>query len=120
MERARSRLLFGLGHHMLPVPPLLWQPIVRASARKTGAGLGFMSEDHHRVRDHVVLELPGAAQAQLGFPSGAGGMSYILGAAADCTDTGGRGCGRAGPAPASWGSWRLPPRAPLRARRCPG
>lgn len=53
-------LLFGLGRHMLPIPRLLWEPIIRAGARKAGAGLGFMTEDHHRVRDHVVLELPRA------------------------------------------------------------
>jgi hypothetical protein len=30
---------------------------VKAEARKTRAGLSFMSEDHHRVRDFAVLEL---------------------------------------------------------------
>ena len=53
-----DRLLLGLGHHLLPIPRLLWQPLMKAGARKTGAGLGFMSHDHHRVRDFVVLELP--------------------------------------------------------------
>ncbi len=60
MESARSRLLLGFGRHMLPVPRLLWQPIVRAGARKSSAGLDFMTEDHHRVRDYAVLELPRA------------------------------------------------------------
>jgi hypothetical protein len=50
-------ILLGLGRHLLPVPRLLWRPIMRASARRTRAGLGFMSEEHHRVRDYAVREL---------------------------------------------------------------
>jgi hypothetical protein len=42
---------------MLPVPSLLWQPIVRVGGRKSSASLGFMGEDHHRVRDYAVREL---------------------------------------------------------------
>jgi Tfp pilus assembly protein PilZ len=57
----RDRLLLGIGDHMIPVPGCIWRTLVRAAARKTAAGLEFMSEDHHRVRDFVVTELPRTA-----------------------------------------------------------
>ena len=50
-------LLLGLGRYMIPIPRLLWQRLPRAQARRLRAGLAFMSEDHHRVRDFAVLEL---------------------------------------------------------------
>jgi len=53
-------LLLGLGHHTIPIPRLVWQRLLKARARKIRARLGFMSEDHHRVRDFVVTELPRA------------------------------------------------------------
>jgi predicted phosphoribosyltransferase len=53
----KDTLLLGLGRHMLPIPRLLWQRMVRAGARKSRAGLRFMTEDHHRIRDYVVLQL---------------------------------------------------------------
>ena len=53
----KDTLLLGLGRHMLPIPRLLWQRVVRAGARKSRAGLRFMTEDHHRIRDYVVLQL---------------------------------------------------------------
>jgi hypothetical protein len=53
-----NRVLFGVGKQMLPVPAFVWQRMMKAGARKTAARLGFMSQDHHRVRDFVVLELP--------------------------------------------------------------
>jgi len=52
-----DRVLLGLGRRMIPIPPLVWQPLMRAAARKARAGLGFMSAQHHRVRDFVVTEL---------------------------------------------------------------
>jgi hypothetical protein len=36
---------------------MIWQRVIRAGGRKSGAALAFMSEDHHRVRDFSVLEL---------------------------------------------------------------
>ncbi len=51
-------LLLGLGHYMIPIPRMVWQRLLKARARKIRASLGFMSEDHHRVRDFTVLELP--------------------------------------------------------------
>ena len=53
-------LLLGLGRHMIPIPRMVWQRLVKARAREIRARLGFMSEDHHRVRDFVVTELPRA------------------------------------------------------------
>jgi hypothetical protein len=53
-----GRLLLGLGRHMIPLPGVLWQRQVRGSARRTEAKLGFMSEEHHLVRDFAVRELP--------------------------------------------------------------
>lgn len=48
-----SRLLLGLWRAMVPLPRQIWQRQVRGEA-----DLEFMSEDHHRVRDFVVRELP--------------------------------------------------------------
>jgi len=46
-------LLLGLWRYMLPIPRPIWQSQVRGDAE-----LDFMSEEHHWVRDFVVLELP--------------------------------------------------------------
>ena len=46
-------LRLGLGRHMLPIPRAIWQRQMRGDAH-----LDFMSPDHHRVRDFVVLALP--------------------------------------------------------------
>ena len=54
----KDRLLLGLGRHLIPIPRALWRRVIEAGARKSRASLGFMSEDHHRVRDFVVTELP--------------------------------------------------------------
>ncbi len=54
----RDRLLLGVGRYMLPIPRVVWQRLVASGVRKTPARLGFMSEDHHRVRDFAVTELP--------------------------------------------------------------
>lgn len=50
-------LLLGLGKFMIPIPPTLWRRRVKARARKIHDRLGFMSENHHKVRDFVVTEL---------------------------------------------------------------
>ena len=52
-----SRLLLGLGRHMIPIPRAIWEPLMKAGARKTRSRIAFMSTDHHRVRDFTVLEL---------------------------------------------------------------
>ena len=53
-----GRLLIGLGRHMIPVPRMLWQWQVDKGAQRTKAHLGFMSEEHHLVRELAVRELP--------------------------------------------------------------
>jgi hypothetical protein len=54
----QDRLLLGLGRHLIPLPRGLWRRAIETAARKSRASLDFMSEDHHRVRDFVVTELP--------------------------------------------------------------
>jgi hypothetical protein len=46
-------LLLGVWRYLVPIPRLVWQSQVRGDA-----DLGFMSEEHHLVRDFVVLEIP--------------------------------------------------------------
>ena len=54
----KDGLLLGIGRYMIPVPRVIWERIVKGQAGKTRRSLAFMSEDHHRVRDFAVLELP--------------------------------------------------------------
>lgn len=53
-----DRLLLGLRRSMIPVPRFVWRRVMEANARRMRAGLRFMSDDHHRVRDFLVAELP--------------------------------------------------------------
>jgi hypothetical protein len=48
-------LLMGIGHHTIPIPRWIWQRRVRGEGH-----LGFMSDEHHCVRNFVVTELPRA------------------------------------------------------------
>jgi hypothetical protein len=53
-----DRVLLGVGRRMIPIPRIVWQGLIlKVNARKMGARIGFMSADHHRVRDFVVTEL---------------------------------------------------------------
>jgi hypothetical protein len=54
----RDKLLMGLWRLTFPVPGPVWRGRVDKGAQDAGAGLAFMSEDHHRVRDFAVRELP--------------------------------------------------------------
>jgi hypothetical protein len=54
----RNRLLLGLLRHMLPIPRKVWQGEVSRSGEHVAARLAFMSEEHHQVRNFVVLEIP--------------------------------------------------------------
>jgi hypothetical protein len=58
----KDRLLLGFGPYMIPIPRAVWHRLMKAGARSTRAKIGFMSEDHHRVRDFAVLELPRAGE----------------------------------------------------------
>ncbi|MCP4659267.1 MAG: hypothetical protein GY856_27980 [bacterium] len=53
-----ERLLMGLSRYMIPIPRVVWRRQMAASGRRMRRGLAFMSENHHRVRDFVVRELP--------------------------------------------------------------
>ena len=53
-----DNLLLGIGHHLLPIPRPVWRRQVAANAERSRAALGFMTCDHHRVRDLAVLGLP--------------------------------------------------------------
>ena len=54
MENA---LVVRLGRAGLRVPRALWQRIVAAEARRSAAGAGWMTAEHHRVRDFAVTEI---------------------------------------------------------------
>ena len=56
-------LRVGLRRRMVPVPGFLWHRLVRTAGNDARRSLRFMTDDHHRVRDFVVLEL-----AQCGEP----------------------------------------------------
>ncbi len=53
-----NNMLFGFGNRMIPVPPIFWHRRVARGARHLKASLGFMSQEHHLVRDFAVRELP--------------------------------------------------------------
>jgi hypothetical protein len=55
-----NKMLMGIWKAIIPVPQVMWQGVVSKSARESIARLGFMSEEHHLVRDYVVLEIPRA------------------------------------------------------------
>ena len=46
-------LLLGIWKGTLPIPKMIWQRQVKGAAQ-----LDLMTEDHHRVRNFVVTELP--------------------------------------------------------------
>jgi hypothetical protein len=51
-------LLLGLWRFILRIPRPIWQKEVSRSAQRAKASLDFMTDDHHRVRDFVVREMP--------------------------------------------------------------
>ena len=55
-------LLRGFSRYMVPIPRMLWRMQVSKRAGKIGAELGFMSEEHHRVRNFAVRELPAVGE----------------------------------------------------------
>ena len=73
----KNRLLLGLGRFMIPIPRQVWQRAMKNNARTVRAGLDFMSEDHHKVRDFVVRELPRVG-APLTLESIAAALSLAL------------------------------------------
>jgi len=57
----KDSVLLGIGRFMLPIPGPIWQRQVAKGAKRLRSSLGFMSEDHHRVRYFVVEEIPRSA-----------------------------------------------------------
>ena len=55
-------LLLGIWRFLLRIPRPIWQREVERSAIVGGKSLAFMTSDHHRVRDFVVMELPRIAE----------------------------------------------------------
>ena len=53
-----NSMLLGIGRRMVPIPPLFWHRHVSRGARRLRDSLGFMSPEHHLVRDFAVRELP--------------------------------------------------------------
>ena len=51
-------LLLGLWKYLVRIPRLIWQGGVARNVKSNESRLDFMSADHHKVRDFVVLELP--------------------------------------------------------------
>ena len=45
---------------MLPIPRSIWQRQVAQGEQGSHSSLSFMTEEHHRVRDFAVVELPRA------------------------------------------------------------
>ena len=55
-------LLLGISRFLLRIPRPIWQQEVARSARASQKSLIFMKDEHHRVRDFVVRELPRLAK----------------------------------------------------------
>jgi len=55
-------LLLGLWRFVLRIPRSIWQQEVARSARAGEKSLAFMTDDHHKVRDFVVREMPRIAK----------------------------------------------------------
>lgn len=51
-------LLLGISRYILRIPRIIWQRVVSRSTTDAQNRLAFMTGDHHRVREYVVLELP--------------------------------------------------------------
>jgi hypothetical protein len=47
---------------MLPLPSFVWQRLIRGRSRSIRASLGFMTEEHHLVREFAVREMPSVGE----------------------------------------------------------
>ena len=54
----KNNILIGIRGHTIPLPPLLWKGMISRKVKGVETSLGFMSDEHHRIRDFVVRELP--------------------------------------------------------------
>ena len=55
-------LILGVGRHMIPIPRGIWRKQVAKAGPNIRAALGFMTPEHHAVRNFVVVELPRAGK----------------------------------------------------------
>jgi hypothetical protein len=55
-------IFLGLRRFMLRIPRPIWQQEVARGALAAEKSLVFMTEDHHKVRDFVVREMPRIAK----------------------------------------------------------
>ncbi len=53
-----TNLLVGFGKYLIPIPRPIWQRIVARNAEQSRARVQWLTPEHHRVRDFVVLALP--------------------------------------------------------------
>jgi hypothetical protein len=54
----KNNIFLGIKGDMIPIPSFLWKGIISRRAKGVEMSLGFMSENHHLVRDFVVREIP--------------------------------------------------------------
>ena len=57
-EHVSTKPLLGFWRAVIALPGKLWKDQIDKAARDTAPKLGFMAEDHHRVRDFAVREIP--------------------------------------------------------------
>lgn len=67
-------VLLGSGSEIIEIPRKKWEEHVTSAPEHAQTRLGFMSEDHHLVREFVVRELP-----QRGGPIAPEMISHALG-----------------------------------------
>lgn len=53
----QKALLVRLGRIGVRVPDVLWHRILAGEARRSGRGIGWMTPQHHQVRDFAVTEI---------------------------------------------------------------
>jgi hypothetical protein len=56
-----DEMLIGKGRGLARVPRETWQREIAAIPARVEMVMGFMTEDHHRVRNFVVTEIPRVA-----------------------------------------------------------
>jgi hypothetical protein len=61
-ESIDKSLLLGWWRAMIPIPNPIWKSQVQNQVDHDPTKLDFMSEEHHRVRNFVVRELPRLAK----------------------------------------------------------
>ena len=54
----KNSILLGLHRFMLRIPRPIWQQEIARGEQAAENSISFMTDDHHRVRDYVVREMP--------------------------------------------------------------